>query len=114
MAWKRSVKVEFDDFGRSMLEVAARRTGQSVGDLLCQAAQRSMAGNSRSVPRLRQLVPAGSSGEIVATLELPPAEWQALEAEAARQNVPVEQLLEHAALHLVADLDLSPRATTSA
>jgi hypothetical protein len=114
MGWKRSVRVEFDDFGRSMLEVAARRTGQSIEDLLCEAAHRSVAGNSRPVPRLRELVPAGSSGEVATTLELPPAEWQALEAEAARQNVPVEQLLEHAALHLVADLDLSPRATTSA
>jgi hypothetical protein len=113
MTSKRSIRFEFDDFGRSMLEVAARRTGTTVGDLLCQAAHRCVDGTSRSVPKLRRLLPGRASGEVAATLELPPSEWQALEAEAERQHVSVEHLLEHATLHLLVDLDGSAGATSA-
>jgi hypothetical protein len=105
MAAKRSVRFEFDEFGRSMLEVASRRTGLPVGDLLCQAARRCVRDAGRAVPRLRRLTPLRPENEVSATLELGAGEWEAIEEEADRQRVSVERLLEHATIDMLADLD---------
>lgn len=70
-------------------------------------------GPSRPVPTLRRLGPGRSRGDVAATLELRTGDWRALEGEAKRRNVRVEQLLEEAALRLVADLDGSPRPIAS-
>jgi hypothetical protein len=54
------------------------------------------------VPRFAR---AASSPELDVEVNIDDSAWDQAEAEASRQRVPIERLLEHAAMYLIADLD---------
>ncbi|MBN1529085.1 MAG: hypothetical protein JW895_08490 [Thermoleophilaceae bacterium] len=54
------------------------------------------------VPRFAR---GGATPELDVEVDLDERTWDEAEAEAARQRVPLERLLEHAAMYLIADLD---------
>lgn len=94
-------------FGREAIEEHARRYTLSLEALLGRAAEYYLADRhsqrmTRRLPRFRREPDAaGAPVEI----DLEPEVWEALQEEAERQGVPIERVLEHAALSLVADLD---------
>jgi hypothetical protein len=104
---KRALTLAFGHFGWRSLAAEARRERRSLEELLSAAAGyfHSELGSGRAallVPRAgRQPQGPGSTIE----LELPAPVWRELEAESARQRVPLERLLEHAALCYLAAVD---------
>jgi hypothetical protein len=114
MTTKRLIELHLDDFGRSQLRAAAERHGLSNEELLARAARdclsrRASHGLSRWVPRFRRAFRVGGGRfrpmGVSVSLELQDEEWRDLEAEADRQGVTVERLVEHAAVHLLSDLE---------
>jgi hypothetical protein len=104
--------LEFDEFGRTRLNALADDHGLTVSALVEHAARYSLdrnvdRGASRRVPALRRLLHRGGVGRgpLRVALDLPRAEWRAIEAEAERQGESVERLIEHAAVHMLADLE---------
>jgi hypothetical protein len=100
--------LEFDEFGRTRLQELAMQHGLSMAALVGGAARHSLQRNdsrgaTRRVPRLRSLV--RSTGAMTVTLELGREDWLELDKEAQRQGESLERLIEHAAVHLVADLE---------
>jgi len=84
----------------------ARRDGEALDDLLSRAAAYFYAEQRTSraatlVPRFK--LARGMPREI--RVEWDAECWEGLESEARRQGVPVERLLEHAALLYLADSD---------
>jgi hypothetical protein len=104
---RRSLDIAFDDFGRAALAAEAERYRLATGELVGQAleyylADRSSGRQSLRVPRFGR---AATAAPQAVALELPDRVWEEAEAEAERQGVPLERLVEHAAMYLVADLD---------
>jgi hypothetical protein len=100
--------LEFDEYGRTRLERLADGHGLSIAALVGHAAVYSLRssdqrGASRRVPRLRTAI--RGSGTLSLSLELRPDDWLALEAEAEHQGETMERLIEHAAVHMLADAD---------
>lgn len=104
---RHGLTVMFDEFGWESLESEARRNGETLDDLLSRAAAYFNA--DRSTRRVAMLVPrfepSGRGTTCQIRLEVSPACWAGLESEAGRQGVPLTQLLEHAALLYLVDLD---------
>jgi predicted DNA-binding ribbon-helix-helix protein len=104
---QRRLALHFDLFGWQTLEARAREAGMPVSELVARAAAyyrveldaRRFA--RRVAPDWGE--PAGSGRRLSVSLDL--ATWEALEQEAARQDVQLERLLEHAAIYLLGDLD---------
>jgi hypothetical protein len=103
----RELTLEFDRFGWERLESEAGRNGDGLDALLSRAAAYFYA--ERSASRTATLAPGfkpggrGTPREI--RLESNADCWKGLEAEARRQGVPLERLLEHAALLYLADIN---------
>jgi hypothetical protein len=102
-------------FGSEAIEEHARRYRLSVEAVLGRAAEHYLAEGgsertSRRLPRFRR-EPAAAAAPV--EIDLEPEVWHALQEEAERQGVPVERVLEHAALLLVADLDAGRAAGRS-
>jgi hypothetical protein len=104
---RRSLKLALDEFGRATLEGEAARYSVEPGELVGHAVQYFLADRDSGRPALR--VPRFARADVQSPLELEvdlkDRTWEEAEAEAARQQVPLERLLEHAAMYLVADLD---------
>ena len=104
---RRALTLSFDEFGWQMLESEARRDGEGLEDLLSRAAAYFYA--ERPTGRAATLAPGfkpdarGEPREV--RLEGDAECWEGLEDEARRQGIPVERLLEHAALLYLADSD---------
>ena len=104
---RHQLTLRFDEFGWESLESEARRDGETLDDVLSRAAAYFDA--ERPAPRAALRAPAfkpngrGTPREI--RLEVNRDCWEGLESEARRQGVPLERLLEHAALLYLADID---------
>lgn len=106
---RREVTLSLEQFGRTSLETRASDLDVPVGALVRQAALYYLAvrGSNRSalrIPRFARGEPA-DDGHLDLAVELDEADWSALEVEAVHQRVPIERLLEHAALLFLADVD---------
>jgi hypothetical protein len=103
---RRALTLRFDEFGWERLESEAGRNGDALDELLSRAATYFYA--ERSTRRTATLAPGfkpgarGTPREI--RLEGDANCWRGLEAEARRQGIPLERLLEHAALLYLADI----------
>jgi hypothetical protein len=105
---RRRIRVALEAFGRGAVESQAERYGLSPGDLVQLAAEHHLALQSsgrlvKDIPPFLRGRAAREALELEVTLA--PETWEALEASAADQGVPVEQLLGHAALTLAGELD---------
>ena len=104
---RRSLKLALDDFGRATLEGEAARYSVEPAELVGHAVRYYLADRDSGRPALR--VPrfgrSAAAAPLELDLELDERAWEEAEAEAARQRVPLERLLEHAAMYLIADLD---------
>ena len=104
---RHEFRLSFDEFGWESLESEARREGETLDDLLSRAAAYFDA--ERSTSRAATLAPVFKPGgremprEV--RLDVNRDRWEDLESEAGRQGVPLERLLEHAALLYLADID---------
>jgi GNAT superfamily N-acetyltransferase len=104
---RRALTLRFDEFGWERLESEARRDGAGLDDLLSRAAAYFYA--EWPTGRASTLAPGfkpdarGEPREV--QLEGDAECWVGLESEARRQGIPVERLLEHAALLYLADSD---------
>jgi predicted DNA-binding ribbon-helix-helix protein len=99
--------LRLDEFGWQALEAEAGREHESVDELLASAASyfASTLPSGRAAalaPRFKLSV-HGAPRQV--RIELSRDRWEQLEAEAGRQSVSLERLLEHAALLYLADLD---------
>jgi hypothetical protein len=106
---RRSMTLELDEFGRSTLEAEARKHALSPEQLVGHAARYYLADResgrpAHRVPRFPRQRPPDET-RLPVELDLESGTWRELDAESKRQGVPVERLLEHAALYLIADLD---------
>ena len=109
----RKLVLPLDEFGQTSLGSQARALGAPPPGIVRQAALHFLAGRGRG--RIARKVPQfardhgradhGRAAAIELTLDLEEADWLALEEEAERQEVSLEQLLVHATLLLLADLD---------
>lgn len=95
---------------------ALARDGKGAGmvaERLVRATQMYLRGQGADADGWRypqQLARDGPKQQIEVTIELDEELWQSLQAEARRQGVTVEQLVNHAALYIAAEID-SGRAT---
>jgi hypothetical protein len=105
---RREVTLALEQFGRTSLEARASQLDVPVGALVRQAALYYLAirGSNRSALRIPRFARERSDeGGFRVEVELDEADWSALEVEAVRQRVPVERLIEHAAMLFLADVD---------
>jgi hypothetical protein len=106
---RRTLRFALAGFGGERLAAESARSGMAVEDVVRVAVQHyvselasfRMARRFPAAMRIRR--PASRSLEIASGAE--PGAWRALAREAKRQGVSTEQLLEHAALCYLADLD---------
>ena len=104
--WPR-VSLRFDDFAWGTLEAAAGRDGETLDDFVSRAvvyyeAELPASRIAMSAPRFK---PADYGHPRDLSLRIPSGVRTRMVAEAARQDVPLEQLYEHAALMYLADID---------
>ena len=104
---RRSLKLALDDFGRATLEGEAARYSVEPAELVSHAvgyylADRDSGRPALKVPRFER---SATAAPLELDVELNDRVWDEAEAEAARQRVSLERLLEHAAMYRVADLD---------
>jgi hypothetical protein len=108
---RRSLELALTDFSRSSLEQVARRQGVSVSTLVTRAAlyylvERESDRPAARVPRLsREPAAEKKDGLLRVTIELRAAAWRVLDRATESEGLPVERLLEHAALLFLADLE---------
>jgi hypothetical protein len=106
----RRITLEFDDFGSEQLAAMSRRYGLTLEQLLTCAARYTLLdsgrrGASRRAPRFRRLRAVdGNCSTLSLTVDVTPDDWNALAAEAEHQGERVERLMEHAVVHMLADL----------
>jgi hypothetical protein len=109
------MSLDLGRLGREGLEQQADVHNLSVPMLLRQAAlyylcERDSGRLAWQVPSFARSRPRGrDDGQVEVTLELDWDVWRLLEAESDRQRVGLSQLLEHAALFFLSDLDSSSR-----
>jgi hypothetical protein len=106
---RREITHALEEFGRISLEDRARALAVPVSALVRQAALYYLAvrGGERTalmIPRFARERDAPDR-PLAVTVALEEAEWGALEVEAVHQRVPIERLIEHAALLFLADID---------
>jgi hypothetical protein len=115
---KRTLRLAFGHFGWRSLAAQARRERRSLEELLSRGAaylgsELGGGGGALRVPRAGGQRHGRDSGIELALpgieLALPPAIWRDLGAEAARQQVALGRLLEHAALRYLAAVDSAQR-----
>lgn len=97
----------FDEFGWESLEDEAQRQRISLEAVVARAAEyfESNLDSGRMAVRVPPFAQKpGSAGGQELRLNLRARTWDSLRDEAARQQVPLERLLEHAALYYLADL----------
>jgi hypothetical protein len=104
---RRRVTLRFDELGWQSLESAARDDDTTLDELLALAiayfeGERLADRAAAVVPRFK---PEGHGDPREVRLALPPSLWRRVEDEAERQQVSLEQLIEHAALLYLADAD---------
>ncbi|HEY1276642.1 MAG TPA: hypothetical protein VGF25_17155 [Thermoleophilaceae bacterium] len=99
--------LELDEFGLATLEAEARRHSLSPDQLVGHAARYYLAdrGSGRPAHRVPRFPRRRNESTVDVDLDLEGGTWRELDEESERQGVPVERLLEHAALYLIADLD---------
>jgi hypothetical protein len=104
---RHTLKLTFDEFGWQSLESEAQRQHETLNDLLSRAAAYFSAERpkSRAAMLAPGFEPGGRGIEREIRLEVNRDHWEGLEDEARRQGIPLERLLEHAALFYLADLD---------
>ena len=104
------MRLELHEFGRATLEAEAQRHTLSPEEFVEQAARYYLADRcsgraAHPVPRFARERTSPPQEWLAVELDLEQRSWRELDAESERQGVPVERLLEHAALYLIADLD---------
>jgi hypothetical protein len=101
------LSLALDEFGASALEQQAERFSVAPGELASRAARYYLSdrGSGRLALRVPRLEAARRKPALRLMVELDGDRWRELEAEATRQGVSVEALLEHAVLYFLADLD---------
>jgi hypothetical protein len=108
MPGRRRIQVALQAFGREAVEGQAERYGLSLAEFVELAAGHhiSLQGSRRLVRDVPPFMRGDSDGATVELeLSLERDAWRALDAQAARQGVPIGRLLGHAALALAAELD---------
>jgi hypothetical protein len=110
---RRALTLRFDEFGWERLESEAQRDGEALDDLLSRAAAHFYAERSmgRAATLAFALKPGARRMPREIRVEADAACWKGLESEARRQGIPLERLLEHAALLCIADIDSGRLAT---
>ena len=103
----RELSLALHGFGREAVETLADRHGISHSHLVQCAVEHHL---ERDVPRRpgRSLPPfqrEPGADDLEVVVALPAEAWEALELESGLEDVPLERLLEHAVLSLLADLD---------
>jgi hypothetical protein len=103
------MKLELQEVGHATLEAEARRHTLSPGEFVERAARYYLADRcsgraAHPVPRFARERTWPSQERLAVEFDLEQQTWRELDAESERQGVPVERLLEHAALYLIADL----------
>lgn len=107
---RHSVTLEMGEFARATLENEARSYALSTEELVSHAV-RYYLGDRRSgrssYPVPGSLVPPhdASPERVGLDLELDAGTWRQLDSECRRQDVACEELVAHAVLYLIADLD---------
>jgi hypothetical protein len=113
---KRRMTLDLGLLGKEGLEQQAGTHNVSLPILLRQAAlyylrERDTGRRAWQVPPFARSRPrGGDDGQLEVALELDEDVWRLLEAESDRQRVALSQLLEHATLFFLSDLDSSSRA----
>ena len=104
---RRSLKLALDEFGRATLEGEAARYSVSPGELVGNAVKYYLSDLDSGRPALKvpRFARAASSPDLEVEVNIDDSAWDQAEAEASRQRIPLERLLEHAAMYLIADLD---------
>ena len=105
---RRSMTLALGGFGRQAIEEQASRYGLAPEELVSRAVQYYLAdrGLKRAASRTpRFLREADAPEELELELDLDAEAWRSLKQASRRQGVPLERVLEHAALYLLADLD---------
>jgi hypothetical protein len=102
------VLLSLEEFGASTLEAEAERYSVTPAELGRHAVGYYL--SDRDSGRMAFRVPRLSGGArrepaLELKLDLGPDSWRELDEEAARQQVSVERLLEHAVMYFLADLD---------
>jgi hypothetical protein len=105
---RRSLSLALDEFGAAALEQQAERFSVSPAEVASRAARYYVSDLDSGrlalrVPRLAKGV--GGKPALSLRVELDDDSLRQLDAEATRQDVPVEALLRHAVLYFLADLD---------
>jgi hypothetical protein len=111
---RRSLTLGLDQFGSAALAGTAERLHLSPEELWARAAHyylEDICGGrlAHRFPRFRREQEADRTFSLA--LDLDEGDWRRLERESERQGVSVQELLEHAALYLLAELD-SGRASS--
>jgi hypothetical protein len=106
----RQLTLALDEFGQSSLEDHARALKVPLAAIVSQAAlyflaQRGEERAAMTIPRFARGRPYSHGRGLELALELHEEDWSTLEVEAVHQKVPLERLLEHAALLFLADID---------
>ena len=99
--------LSFDDFGWERLEAEARREEVEIEEVLARAASyfQSELPTARPGTRVLDLGPTRGASARHLTMRLPRRHLDRLRAEADRQHVELDRLLEHAAIYYCADVD---------
>jgi len=110
---RRSLGLTLNEFGRSTIEIEAERHAVTPSELVGYAAEYYLTtrGADRAAGRVPRFLRAGTEQSLELAVDLAEATWEQIDSESERQGVPVELLLGHAVLHLVADLDSGEVAT---
>jgi hypothetical protein len=105
---RRQVTLTLGDFGTTVLDEQARANALSPDEFLDRAvryylSERSGRRPARKLPAFAQSISNGRA--IALELDLDKASWDELEGVAESEDVPLERVLEHAVLLLIADID---------
>ena len=106
---KRTLNLEMDPFGRTTIESQAERHAVKLGDLLRQAVHYYLSDEDSGrvgwrYPRFRRGAEGGGE-EFDVVVDVDEVTWRRFTVAAEAQSVPLERLLEHAALYFVADVN---------
>ena len=103
---RRALTLEVGAFGRSALRDETRRLEMSVEEFVAGAARYFLEDDAeRPARRLPDASIRAQAESVDLDLDLDMGTWRALDAECRRQDVTLEELLVHAVLFLIADLD---------
>jgi hypothetical protein len=105
---KRPLTLALDEFGAAAIEEQAAHYSLSPAELARRAARYYLSdlGSGRMALRVPRLDIGGAGKRSMRLdIDLDADSWRGLDAEAKRQQVPVEALVVHAILYFLADLD---------